>query len=156
MTGFINKKMWIKTVLLLGLLQGLTACFPVYKTIRPNVHIQVLDAQQQPVSNADLYLRTILRPGLLRQDIEHRQSDATGQIQLKRQSKWMLNVTFLHGVSYYHWNICVMKAGYQSQWIELNHSRFQEKILLQPLETTQTVDHPQCEQMQQRFQDFTM
>ena len=48
-----------------------------------------------------------------------------------------------------------MKAGYQSQLIELDRSRFQEKILLQPLETAQTVDHRQCEQMQQRYQDLT-
>ncbi|TCM67837.1 hypothetical protein EC844_107132 [Acinetobacter calcoaceticus] len=125
--------MLFKISLTLIMTLGLAACFPVYKTIRPNLNVLVKDQQGHPINQAQVVLTTIQSPGLLL-DPHQIQFTQQGQAHFKKASEWQLNVTFLHGVQYYRWFACVTKPGYQTQaYIDINRetkSRHQLDVIL--------------------------
>ncbi|WP_372403270.1 hypothetical protein ACDW34_12160 [Acinetobacter piscicola] len=103
-------KHMLSIILMCGLLQ---ACYPVYKTIRTPVQVEVVDEQGKAIKNAKVVMETTQRPAHVMPVFNRLFTDAQGKVEFKRQRKWAMETLFIHGFQVYSWNLCISKQGYE-------------------------------------------
>ena len=97
-------------VLMCGLL---SACYPVYQTIRTPVQVNVVDEQGQAIKNAKVVMETTQRPAHVLPVFNRLFTDSQGKVKFHRQREWTIETLFIHGFQVYRWNLCVSKQGYE-------------------------------------------
>ena len=110
---------------------GLTACFPVYKKLKPEFEVNVVDENGQAVANAQIILLTEVHPAINIIAKIQKLTDAQGVAKFSGQREWKVESLMIHGSKYYHWSICVRKSGFITQgMIDADQSKI--KVVLLP------------------------
>ena len=93
------------------LLQG---CFPVYKTIRPLVEVQLVDQAGQALEGVKVVRVTEQTPARVEAIFDTAKSNREGWGSFEQKRKWEIEFFMIHGVQYYNWSLCVSKKGYKT------------------------------------------
>lgn len=109
---------------------ALTACYPIYKTQKPEVEVTVVDEQDQPIEKAKVVLMTEVHPAKRDAKFDEKYSNQKGEVSFTKQAEWKVEFLMIHGVQYYDWNICVAKSGYLTQELIKVDSETKVKIAL--------------------------
>jgi hypothetical protein len=141
-----GKKMnQFRFMLTLALLTSLTACLPVYKTIKPQLNVVVVDSQEQPVIGAKLVLTTRAHPTPIHdEDIQY--TNAKGSAGFKKEKDMQVQTAFIHGSLQYYWSLCTEKAGYTSVTQSIDTPTVRNKSLIVMLPAGESKSCPSDQQ----------
>lgn len=107
----MTMKKWLTISMLNILLQG---CFPVYKTIRIPVEINVIDEKGKTLKGVKVVRMTEQTPARVLPEFDSSETDSEGFAQLAKEKKWAVESFFIHGVQHYTWTLCISKDGYET------------------------------------------
>lgn len=102
-----------KPLLLLFSLTFLTACYPIYKTLQPEINVTVQDEHGKSLDQVPVML--IREPNV---GMGYRYSllnTEQGQVHFKRLAEWRVEFLMMHGAVNYRWYLCVAEPGYETQ-----------------------------------------
>jgi hypothetical protein len=86
---------------------------PVYKTLQPTAKVQVVDADDQPISNAEVTLIANAYPYGFEKGRSTETTDLNGVASFSKKSEWRIEAPLMmHGSEVFFWNWCVRKEGY--------------------------------------------
>ena len=106
------------------------ACFPVYKTIRPFIEVQVVDENGQSIRDAKVVRMTDQTPARVSTVFDVGISDHEGLVRFEQKRKWEFESFIIHGVQYYSWTLCVSKQGYKTiDQIKIDENSNREVVL---------------------------
>lgn len=92
---------------------GLAACYPIYKTLQPELDVVVQDQQGQLLDQVPVVLMREPNVGLgYHYTLAKTQQ---GKAHFDRLSEWRVEFLMLHGVINYNWYLCVEQPGYEIQ-----------------------------------------
>lgn len=137
----IRDKTYSVRIILMSLLlgHGLSGCYPIYKTQKPELEVTVVDEQNQPVEKAKVVLITEVHPAKIDAQFDQKTTNSFGKANFAKQSKWQVEFLMIHGVQHYNWNICVVKSGYVTQgMIDVNQDKI--KVILVPKKAIKALD----------------
>ena len=110
----------------------LQACYPVIKTIQPELEIKVIDENGQIIQDAKVILHTEMKPDKVDLKDNVKFTNAEGMVNFEHLSKIKVENILIHGVQHYDWTLCISKNGYQTQEsIQINkNENSQSKIFI--------------------------
>ena len=120
----------MKSIIVLILSVSLTACFPIYKTQKPEAEVTILDENGQPLANVKVMLVTEVHPAKVDGQFDSQTTDQSGKVVFTKQAEWKVESLIIHGMQYYDWKICVSKSGYLTQEFIRIKSDAEVKIVL--------------------------
>lgn len=97
------------------LLSGMcmTACYPVYKTLQPELNVQIQDEQGQLLDQVPVMLMREPSVGMgYRYSVIDTQQ---GLVHFPKLAEWRVEFMLIHGAVDYRWYVCVAKPGYETQ-----------------------------------------
>lgn len=102
-----------KALLLLLSVMGLTACYPIYKTLQPEVDVIVQDEQGQLLDQVPVVLMREPNIGLgYRYTLAQTEQ---GKVHFDQLSEWRVEFLMIHGAVHYDWYLCIAQPGYETQ-----------------------------------------
>ena len=91
----------------------LTACYPTYKTLQPEINVTVQDEQGRLLDQVAVVLARVPNYGLgYRYTLDYTEQ---GRVHFEPLSEWRVEHLMMHGVVNYHWSLCIDQAGYEIQ-----------------------------------------
>ena len=93
----------------------LQACYPIIKTIQPELEIKVIDENGQIIQDAKVTLHTEIKPAKVDLKDNVKFTNAEGMVNFELLSKIKVENILIHGVQHYDWTLCISKNGYQTQ-----------------------------------------
>jgi outer membrane lipopolysaccharide assembly protein LptE/RlpB len=101
----------IRLIVISTLLAMLTACWPAYKTIKPEVRFLVADTNKKPIEGAKVVLNTRAYPTPMSEfDIQY--TNPKGMTNFVAKKEMQVESATLHGARQYHWELCIEKTGF--------------------------------------------
>ena len=100
-------------IILLFIIFSLTGCYPVYKTLQPQIEIVVLDSEKRPVQGAEVNLISKSRPHDVERSREIHITDSEGVAKFQQRNDWRIeSPIMIHGQQFYYWDWCIEKDGF--------------------------------------------
>ncbi|MCU4437588.1 hypothetical protein KTH93_19215 [Acinetobacter bereziniae] len=119
-----------RIILLIPFFIFLTGCFPVYKTQKPQLTVNVVNERGVAIPNVKVVLVTSVRPAKIDDQYDEKYSNQIGVVNFEKQAQWKVESLMIHGVQFYDWHLCVAKEGYITQdFIDVTKNE-QIKIIL--------------------------
>lgn len=117
-------------IFLIPILVSIGACYPIYKTQKPQLAVNVVDEQGAAIIDAKVVLVTTVHPAKIDDQYDEKFSNQFGAVNFEKQAQWKVESLMIHGVQFYDWYLCVAKNGYITQdFIDVNKNS-QIKIIL--------------------------
>ena len=104
-----------RAILLIPFFIFLTGCFPVYKTQKPQLTVNVVNERGVAIPNVKVVLVTSVRPAKIDDQYDEKYSNQIGVVNFEQQAQWKVESLMIHGVQFYDWYLCVAKDGYITQ-----------------------------------------
>ena len=92
----------------------LTGCFPVYKTLQPDVNFTVIDESQKPVTGAEVNLITSSYPYGFEKFRNKEITGNNGKASFNSKNQMRVEILMPHGREFFFWNWCISKDGYET------------------------------------------
>lgn len=92
----------------------LSGCYPIYKTLQPESAITVLNENNEPLSDAQVYLVSNAYPYGIEKARMRVVTKYRGEAQFPKIKEWRTEALMIHGGEVYFWNWCVVKQGYET------------------------------------------
>lgn len=102
-------------ILLIPIVISLGACYPVYKTQKPQLTVNVVNEKGLAIADAKVVLVTTVHPAKIEDQFDEKFSNQFGAVNFEKQAQWKVESLMIHGVQFYDWYLCVAKDGYITQ-----------------------------------------
>ena len=106
------------------------ACYPMYKTRRPDAELTVRDASHRALAGARVILITSRNPYGREWSRDTLVTDSTGVARFTRVRAWEREVLMIHGAWIYFWNWCVDAPGFGTVDTRRGDTRFEPHAVI--------------------------
>ncbi|WP_288454828.1 hypothetical protein [uncultured Acinetobacter sp.] len=104
-----------KNIFLIPFFIFLTGCFPVYKTQKPQLTVNIVNERGVAIPNVKVVLVTSVRPAKIDDQYDEKYSNQIGVVNFEKQAQWKVESLMIHGMQFYDWSLCLAKDGYVTQ-----------------------------------------
>ena len=130
----VSMKKYIIRLNLLVLLLSFSGCiYPVYRTLYPQLNIEIKDVNNKPIKSATVHLGriTYFEPESFNEKLFTTNSE--GKIEADSSRAWGTDILIIHGATVYQWSLCIEKKGFQTfttPWAEKDDFEKSKKIFI--------------------------
>jgi len=136
----VSMKKYIIRLNFLVLLLSFSGCiYPVYRTLYPQLNIEIKDVNNRPIKEATVHLGriTYFEPESFKEKLFTTNSE--GKIEADSSREWGTDILIIHGATVYQWSLCIEKKGFQTfttPWAEKNRFNTSESFTLKKGKST--------------------
>lgn len=95
-------------------LVAVTGCYPAVRKEQPKLDVRIRDEHGHSIRDATVTFATYRHPFGGMTGFDTYQTDATGVVSIRRKLRWQMEALLPDGSSWYSWQFCVEKPGYQA------------------------------------------
>lgn len=104
-----------KNIFLIPFIIFLTGCFPIYKTQKPQLTVNVVNERGVAIPEVKVVLVTRVYPSRINDQYDIKFTNEQGAVDFEKLAQWRIESLMIHGMEFYDWSLCLTKDGYVTQ-----------------------------------------